>query len=412
MNLSLKKNNIRILSQYFYPDVASTGQLLTELAIGLEEKGVNVNVLTAKPTYAGKLDAPKKEKYKSVNIRRLRAFRMNKNSKKGQIFNSISFFIRAFIYLLFSSSKSPLLIVSNPPFLPMMGYFIYKLRRIKYIILIHDVFPEKAIKLNYITEGSFLAKFWKYWDKKSLDNASSVIVISETMKNNLVGKFINYGLRNSEKVTVIHNWANEDFIKPINNDDNIFLKEHSLLDKFIVLYSGNLGASYELEIIINAAKKTLNDDIFYLFIGDGVKKQKLQKMTSDNSLNNVKFLPYQKKEMLPFSLTAASVSIVTYEKIMEGLLMPSKLYTTLASGRAVIAFCEDGSEVSNIVSSAGCGFSVDTSNVENFIEKVVFLKNNPEERCQMGKNARDYFEKTFTLKHSLSKYLELIKKVN
>ena len=410
--MAQENNHIRILSQYFYPDVASTGQLLTELAIGLEEKGISVNVITAKPTYAGKLDAPKREIFHSVKIRRLRAIRMNKNSKKGQIFNSVSFFIRAFFHLLSSRSKTPVLIVSNPPFLPMMGYLMYLVRRIKYIILIHDVFPEKAIKLNYIKENGLLSKFWKFWDKKSLQHASSVIVISETMKQNLANKFQQYSIVDSEKLKVIHNWADENFIKPIRESDNKFVKENSLEGKYIVQYSGNLGASYELEVIVEAAGKTLNEDIFYLFIGDGVKKHKLLKMVSERALKNVSFMPYQTKEILPYSLTAASVSIVTYEKSMEGLLMPSKLYTTLASGRAVIAFCESNSEVGNIINTAKCGFSVDPSNVEELIEKIIFLRDNPEERCKMGNNARDYFEKTFTLKHSLQKYLELIKTLN
>src|SRR5690606_510354 len=142
---------------------------------------------------------------------------------------------------------------------------------------------------------------------------------------------------------------------------------------------------------VEAAGKTLNEDIFYLFIGDGVKKHKLLKMVSERALKNVSFMPYQTKEILPYSLTAASVSIVTYEKSMEGLLMPSKLYTTLASGRAVIAFCESNSEVGNIINTAKCGFSVDPSNVEELIEKIIFLRDNPEERCKMGNNARDYF---------------------
>jgi glycosyltransferase involved in cell wall biosynthesis len=408
---SSSKGNIRILSQYFYPDVASTGQLLTELAVGLKKKGINVNVITAKPTYAGKLDAPKKEVYKSVGIRRLRAIRMDKNSKKGQIFNSVSFFVRAFFHILFSGSKIPLLIVSNPPFLPIMGYLMYKVRKINYIVLIHDVFPEKAIKLNYIKQNGVLTRLWKFWDKKSLKYASGVVVISETMKENLVNKFKLYRLDDTEKITVIHNWAAADFIKPLSPENNIFLREHDLQDKFIVQYSGNLGASYELEVLIHAANEINDEEILFLFIGDGVKKRKLIGLVERYNLNNVKFLPYQKKEMLPFSLTASSLSIVTYEREMEGLLMPSKLYTTLASGVAIISFCTRDSEVGTIINNAQCGLSIDPSNTGTLIEKILYLKNNPEVRFNMGKNARLYFENNFTLDHSLIKYANVINDV-
>ncbi len=402
-------SHIRILSQYFYPDVASTGQLLTELAIGMTQNGLIVDVITAKPTYAGKLDAPKRENFHGVNIRRVKATRMNKNSKKGQIFNSISFFVMSFIHFFVSKKNSPVLIVSNPPFLPFMGYLIKTFRNTPYIVLVHDVFPEKAIQLKYIKEDSFLSKFWKFWDRKSLNYSSNVIAISSTMNNTITEKFNEYGIDNTNKIVTIHNWADADFIKPIDESENIFIKEHSLSGKFIVQYSGNLGASYELEVLINAARKTENDSIIFLFIGDGVKKKKLMKMAEEYSLKNVMFIPYQKKSMLPYSLTSSSVSIVTYEKHMEGLLMPSKLYTTLASGRSVISFCNEDSEVGRIIKEAECGFSISGIDEDELLEKIYYLLDNPELRCKMGANARKYFENNFTLDHSLSKYIKVIK---
>ena len=405
-------SHIRILSQYFYPDVASTGQLLTELSLGLAGKDIVVEVITAKPTYAGKLHAPKREVYNGINIRRLKTTRFNKNTKGGQIFNSISFFARTFFYLLFKSSKKPLMLVSNPPFLPFMGYLIYKLRGINYVILVHDVFPEKAIKLNYIPKKGFTAWAWTLLDKKSLQKTSGIIAISESMKSNIENKLVKYNFKTQKDITVIHNWADAEFIKPIDNDENTFIKENSLGGKFIIQYSGNIGASYELEVLVEAARSITDSDVLFLFIGDGVKKKKLSAMAENYSLKNVMFLPYQKRTMLPHSLTAASVSIITYEKEMEGLLMPSKLYTTLASGKPVISFCTEDSEVGKIICHASCGFSINPDNVKELLEKISFLRNNPEERDRMGKNARKYFEENFTLEHSLEKYINVIKKLN
>lgn len=407
----MEKGRIRILSQYFYPDVASTGQLLTELSLGLKHNDVSVSVITAKPSYAGKLNASKKEIFNSIHIRRVRTTRLNKNTKIGQVFNSISYFVRSFVYLLLSLDKTPLLLVSNPPFLPFLGYLIYKLRGIGYIILVHDVFPEKAIKLDYVSQKGFIVWLWTIIDKKSLKKASKIIAISETMKEFLLRKFSKYGFINKDNIIVIHNWADSNFIKPIEEENNIFIKENSLNGKFIVQYSGNIGASYELEILIEAARKMQDPQLLFLIIGDGVKKEKLCRMVKEYSLNNVVFIPYQKKSMLPYSLTASSVSIVTYEKAMEGMLMPSKLYTTLASGKAVISFCDEESEVGKIIRDAECGFAVGHSDLNKLIEKIYFLKSNPEFRCKMGINARKFFEKNFTLDHSLNKYIQVINEV-
>ena len=92
--------------------------------------------------------------------------------------------------------------------------------------------------------------------------------------------------------------------------------------------------------------------------------------------------------------------------------MPSKLYTTLASGRAVISFCDRDSEVGRIIHEAECGFSVKGTDCDELLEKIHYLFENPDERCKMGNNARKYFEQHFTLEHSLQKYIKVIKGIH
>jgi glycosyltransferase involved in cell wall biosynthesis len=407
----LDEKGIRILTQYFYPDVASTGQLLGELAFSLAEKGISTSALTALPSYSYKIEAQKSERFRNVQITRLWTTKLNKNTKLGQIFNSLTFFLNIFFHLFFSSSKTPLLIVSNPPFLPVVGYFIKKLKNIDYIYLIHDVFPEKAYKLNYISEKSIFIKVWTYFDKKVLANASSVIVLSEAMKKVVENKMKQYSVFEKEKVLVIHNWADGDFIKPLDKSLNIFLKKNNLSGKFIVQYSGNIGASYDLEVIIETAKRITDNDFLFLFIGDGVKKKKLYDLAGGYGLKNVQFLPYQLKKDLPFSLTAPSVSIVTYESYLEGLLMPSKLYTNLASGVPIIALCSEDSEVGRIIKEADCGFIVSKNDAEEFHRCIQNLKDDKNLREKFGNNARRYFEKNFTLEISVEKYFNVINKI-
>lgn len=403
-------SKILILSQYFYPDIASTGQLLTELALGLAGKGIEVNVLTGHPTYGKGISAQRKENLKSIKIKRVWSTRLDKNTTKGQIFNSLSFFITSFWTLLFSRDSSPILIVSNPPFLPVLGALMHTLKGRKFIYLVHDVFPDKAIKLKYIKENSLLCRLWKWSDRYILKTASEVIALSRSMQKVMADKYKKYRLK-PRLVTVIHNWADDMFIKPVDKSSNPFIKENGLQDKFVVQYSGNLGASYELEFIIDTARMVKDDSIVFLFIGDGIKKGKLKAMADEHGLSNIKFLPYQKKENLPYSLTASCVSIVTYDSNLDGLLMPSKLYSILASGKPVIGFCRKNSEVGNIISSAECGYLIEDNYEREFLEKIMFLKENKELSTSLGNNARKYFEKHFTFKHSLEKYIEIIKRL-
>lgn len=407
----MSNKGIRILTQYFYPDVASTGQLLSELAFGLAEKGLDVSAITAFPSYSYKIEAAKKENYRNVNILRLWTTKLNKNTKAGQLFNSITFFLNVFFHLLFSSSNAPLLIVSNPPFLPIVGYIIKKLKNTEYIYLVHDVYPEKAYKLKYTSEKSIFIKIWKYFDRKVLMNSKAIIVLSDAMKRVMAQKLEKYNLSGEDKISVVHNWADEKFIKPVSKSENKFIEANNLQGKFVVQYSGNIGASYELEIIVETANMIKDDDIVFLFIGDGVKKKILEQLVEKYKLTNVRFLPYQLKKDLPYSLTAPSITIVTYESYLEGLLMPSKLYTNLASGVPIIALCKNDSEVAGIINTAECGFVVDSESKEKFFESIMCLKNNTELQKKYGENARKHFEKNFTLSIAVSKYYEIINKI-
>jgi len=404
----LNNKGIRILTQYFYPDVASTGLLLSELSFSLAEKGVQVSAITAKPSYSFKIEASKKEIYTDVNILRVWSTKLNKNTKLGQLLNSLTFFASVFFELLFSRSKSPLLIVSNPPFLPIVGYFIKKIRNIDYHYLIHDVYPEKAYKLNYTSESSIFIKIWTYFDKKVLANSKSIIVLSEAMKKIMTGKLEKYNLPGKEKISVVHNWADGNFIKPLERAENPFIQKNKFDDKFIVQYSGNIGASYDLEIIIETAKIIKDPDVIFLFIGDGVKKKSLQQMVEKHELKNVMFMPYQMKEMLPYSLTCPSISVVTYESTLEGLLMPSKLYTTLASGVPVVGLCLKNSEVGRIIDEAQCGRIVEENNVSEFVDYVNELRKDNAMQKKLGENARRYFENNFTLQIAVNKYYNIL----
>ncbi len=403
---------IRILSMYFYPDVATTGQLLTELAIGLTERGYAVKVITAQPTYE-KQSAPSRERYRGIDIVRLWSTTLNKNTVTGKLLNSLSFFLSTTLALLFSRDRSPLLIVSNPPFLPAVGVILRVIRGIKFIFLVHDVYPDIAVRLGYLKENSIVVAVWDRVNSAIIRGASRIIVLSNSMKNVIAGKAGPADRTDgTRKIVIIHNWADGEFIRPMKRDRNDFLQQHGLMGKFVVLYSGNLGLFHELEIVVEAAR-CIDDDAFrFVFIGEGGKKPLLEQMVKQYQLNNVLFFPYQEKELLPHSLTAASVSVVTLEENIEGLAMPSKLYTIMAAGNPIIGICDTGSDVSNIVNAARCGFTMLHDDRDGIIRILHQLKDDPRLAGELGKNARAYFEYHFTMDLAVDQYSAVIDAVH
>ncbi|MGH7902449.1 MAG: glycosyltransferase family 4 protein [Thermodesulfobacteriota bacterium] len=401
------KPKVDILTQYFYPDVATTGQLLTELAVDLVKQGSKVGVITGFPSYSGKkVTVADREDFKGIQIRRIQSTKFNKNTKLGRILNSLSFFISTLFFTFFcSDGKATLLIVSNPPFLPLVGLFYKFLRRQKFIFLVHDVYPDIAIRLGYLKEFGIISTLWHFMNRWVYKKADKVIVLGDYMKETLLAKWCDE--LKSNKIVVIHNWTDEEFIKPLDKSENEFAKKHDLTEKIVIQYSGNLGLFQDLETLIYAAEGLRRKNMFFLFIGDGGKKNKLERMVKDMQLENVMFLPYQPLEVVPYSLTCSDISIVTLERGAEGLGVPSKTYSILASGRPILALVEERCEVAEIISSYNCGFRVDPGDVEGVVRVLTLLYYNQQLIKELGEKARLCFEQNFTRSIITKQYFDL-----
>jgi len=412
--LTSNNNTVRvnIVTQYFYPDFAATGQLLTELAVGLARMGCEVSVYTTQPSYGSRERAKRSEVYEGVRIVRVFSTQFDKNVKVGRIINSVTFFSAVLFALLIRRISGPLLIVSNPPFLPLVGYILNKLKGQLYTYLVNDIYPDIAVKLGYLKPTGLVRRIWDFVHRLIIAQASRVIALSESMESIVMKKVDLDGRMESEKFRVIHNWVDEEFIRPIPKYENWFATQHSLQDKFVVLYSGNIGLSHDLETVIAAAERLRERDIIFLFIGDGGKKRKLELLVAQNGLQNVRFLPYQPREALPYSLTCSDVSLVALEKGIEGLSMPSKLYSILASGRPVVALVEEGSEVARIIEDAECGKRVAQNDVGALVKIIDYYYKHREAVARDGQNGRRYFEKHFTLARACKVYYDLLKSLN
>jgi glycosyltransferase involved in cell wall biosynthesis len=403
------QTTLRIVSQYYYPDVANTGQLLYELSQGLVRSGIQTEVITARPSYDNTIDAVRRENLNGISIRRIPATRWNKNTRVGKIINAVTFFCSSVVALLMSDSKAPLLIVSNPPFLPLVGVLLRWLRGVDYIFLVHDIYPDIAVHLGYLSPHGLTQKLWHWLNRWILGNASGIIVLSESMRLRIESKLKQpYHGKSRPGVFVIPNWADGDYIVPQNPDANPFICRHGLENRFIVQYSGNMGLFHDLECVVEAARLVRDEEFLFLFIGGGGKKMKLEQMAQEYALTNVRFLPYQDRSVLPDSLTAAHCAVVTLEKGIEGLAMPSKLATILAAGIPVVAFCDENSDIAAIIREGKCGYDLRQGDSTGLVRIITELRQNPALRKDMGQKSRLWYETNFTFERALQEYRRII----
>lgn len=403
----VSKQKITILTQFYPPDFAATGQFINELAVALVNQGQPVQIYTGKPGYAfSQANAPKEEYLDGVQVRRTNASKFLPKRISGKLVNGLVFCVRSAIRLRNKASRgSHLLITSAPPFLSLVGWLYNRIFGHSYTCLIYDIYPDVAVKLGIVNKDYWIVKLWDAINLKVWKRSQSLIVLSEAMKQLVLEKNPNL----EEKIHVIHSWADADFIKPIPKDKNFFVKQHGVDKCFTVLYSGNLGLCHDEETIIQCARLLRNNlAIKFLFIGNGAGSLRVQEEIFSGQLPNAIQLPYQDKEVLPYSLSAGDLSLVSVKNNMGSVVAPSKLYGILAAGRPVAVICPDDCYLRDLIDEGNCGNYFTNGDAQGLADYIESLASDRAEAEYLGRNARRYCEDRFTLEKILPQYLDAL----
>jgi glycosyltransferase involved in cell wall biosynthesis len=270
---------------------------------------------------------------------------------------------------------------TDPPIIGLAAWLAAWRFRVPFVMAYKDIFPEVARLLeDFHSEAAdrvlqmancFLAR-----------RADRVVALGETMKKMLVeGKGAD-----PARTVIIPDWADCEAIVP-GPKDNAFARAQGLADRFVVMHSGNIGLSQNLEVLIEAAERLHHvPDIIVVLVGEGVKKAVLEEQA--RGLPNVRFLPFQPKERLRESFASADVFVVSLKAGMAGYIVPSKLYGILAAGRPYVAAVEDSSEVASISRRHDCGLVVGPGKASELADAVLKLYHDRALARRMGENAR------------------------
>lgn len=406
-------NKILIINQHFYPEVAATGQLLLDLCEDLVKDGYRVKVITGNPN--GDLNRKnkilKRENYKGIEILRLKNTTFNKYKMTGRVLNYLSFHSLVFFQILFCKKPDLVLVMSTPPFISFYGLILKILKKVKTIYIVQDLFPDLVVELGKI-KNKYFVNILENFSKCIIRRMDRVVVVGEFMKRR-VKRDILQGM-DSDHIITIHNWADGEKIRVLRGEEerNLIKAEWGLEGKFIVSYSGNIGDLHEFDTIISAAEDLGEQGwgkICFVFIGEGIKKEYIERKVKDKGLNNVLFFPFQPRKVLKYSLGLADVSLVTLEKGFEGMVVPSKIYGILASGRPIIAVVGGKSEVTEIISKGKCGEIVKIGDYKKLSEAIINYYNNSKKCYQEGMSGRKYFKENYDRKIATKKYIKVIK---
>ena len=355
----MKENELKLI---FFNQVA--GPLFRELADDLSK------VFHPSFLYTGHKDTILH--YKADHFLKIKAGPVyNRKNIILRIFSWLHYFLAAFFESVWVPSGSLLVLATNPPFLGLLGIFWKLTRKQKYIILIYDISPEDLIESGFLKEG-LLAKIWRFFNSFVFKNADLIFTISSDMEYYLGNR---YGLvkRKNPALIYIPPWADVDAIKPIRKSDNWFIDNHNLKGKIVLLYSGNMGYSHDIEAILAAAVKLADEHgLHFLFCGEGAKRGLIENTKKEKGLKNITLLPFLPADTYPYCLAAADIGIVSYKTGMENFMIPSKSCYYMAAGLALLVISGEENDIARLTREHNCGMHIKNTDIEGM--KLAILK--------------------------------------
>ncbi len=405
----MPKTRVVILCQYYAPDVSSTGHLLHELATELARQGFEAEVFTGRPSYGPPdtwRDCPLRETVDGVKIRRLKVARFDKNSLPGRAVNYLTFIVPMILGMLLRSRSDTVYMYStNPPFLGTIGWFVSLFRKHRYVTLLHDAHPQIGVWVGTFRKGSLIERVWMAMNRRKYKRAREAIVLCSAAKKLVADTYP----ISPERIHVIPNWADGDALFPKPKSESQIARANGLLDDFVLLYSGNLGLYYDFDTVLGAAELLRDEPFRLVLVGAGGKLSQIERHIRERELDNVVTLPYQPFDQLNDSLNACDASLVTIAEGIEGISFPSKLYTSLAVGKAIVALSEERSELREIVEHGECGIWSALGDSARLAEKLRALIHDQQTTARMGQRAREVFERGYTLRVCAAKYAEVFR---
>lgn len=319
---------------------------------------------------------------------------------RGSYFSRIMSWVKYTLLVSFSMLKADkntaIFIVSNPPLLGPAAWLVNKLKGTPYIVLVYDMHPDTMVNLGVLSEGGLLTRAWRRVNRKVWNNACAVYTIGPVMADNLGSQF-DASKTLLGRVGVIPPWADTEKIKPLEKASNPLAIELNQLGKTTVLYSGNMGLSHDIDSILQAAKLLRDEpDIAFLMIGEGEKWQFAFDFQRSYGLFNLQVLPFQPEERLPFTMPLADIALVALDPGAEGLMVPSKMFYYMAAGAAIVGISSGRNDVSETISSCGCGVNLEPKSPYLLAESIRRLANNRKQLQGYKLKAREFSETQYS----------------
>jgi glycosyltransferase involved in cell wall biosynthesis len=373
--------HILLLNQYYPPDTSATAKMAALVAETLAKKH-QVTVVAGRPSYDPDEYDPfeflRSDKRNNVTVERVGSTAYPRHQMKRRVSNYLSYLALAVPRAL-AIRPDVVLAMTDPPVAGIAGAFVARMSGRPFVYNIRDMYPDMAIGGDIVRENSLVAR-WEQMHRRALREAARVIVLGDDMRDRILAKGVSV-----ERIVIVRDGAVP--TEPIADSTHPAVIEVRCGFPFVALHAGNLGFYGAWSTLLKAAEILNNENTGLVFVGDGANRATMQ--SSINGSKNVRFLPFRPAAEIPYVMAAGDLHIITVKRGLEGVVVPSKLYSTLAAGRPILVVAPAECDAARIVRESGCGVVADPDDPQAVAAAIRELRENPSRLAQMGRRARE-----------------------
>lgn len=376
--------HILIFNEYYPPDTSATAKMAEQVAHALAEKH-KVTVLAGRPSYDPSefysWRLLRREVRDGITVDRVGSTAYARHRMRRRVANYLSYLALAVPRAL-AIRADVILSMTDPPVAGIASAAVSRIKGVPLVYNIRDLYPDMAIGGEIVQPGKWIER-WESLHRRALKHAARVIVLGDDMRERILSKGVA-----SDRVVVVRDGAFLPSRKPdlTESEAERVVSEIRGGFPFVALHAGNLGFYGAWNTLIEAAKILRNENIGFVFVGDGAQRRKLKETAM--GLPNVRFLPFRPAAQIPLVMAAGDLHLITIRRGLEGVVVPSKLYSTLAAGRPVLAVAAENSDAARIATRSGCGLHADPDDPAAVAAAILQMRDNPAEIAGMGARAK------------------------
>ena len=397
------------INRFFAPDHSATSQILSDLAFDLAGAGREVHCVTSQQIYDDpKAALPQRETINGVDVHRVASTAFGRAALIGRSIDYVSFY-RSVRRCLDELVRPGDIVIAktDPPLMSVVARPVARRNGARLVNWLQDIYPETAVELGVPFMRGPVAASLAALRNATLREAAATVVVGD-----LMGRKVEALGAPAERIHVIPNWCNDEDI--VAAADNPLRRQWNLTDKFVLGYSGNLGRAHEFATVLAAAERLREEPrVAFLMIGGGKRFDELSAAVQARGLAGAfRFLPYQARTLLSYSLGAADAHWVSLDPRLEGLMVPSKFYGIAAAGKPIVVIGDPNGELGRLVRGNACGFAIAPGDSEALTATLRQLLNAPQTVSEMGARARQMLDAHFTRRQGLARWRRLLDKLD